>query len=164
MPSMEQLLKAAVQAKGPRPSGNTEQKDVAKSLQEAMVRARKRFLSEHPEAAKRPFGKASKEKQEKEKRRLEKKNAKDPMTGTKEYSSPASLSRFSVRDVELDNYQDNALFSHSEFSQKIIKQIIRQNPRMSEVDALRKAAQKPGVKLHPSQKRKILQAKKKKYF
>lgn len=93
---MKDVLIAAMNKKKGE-GGDHKQKDTAKGLQDAMERARKKFLAEHPEAAKRPFGKErpSKEKQEKETKKRRKEIRKDSMS---------SKNNFSMDYVEEQNY------------------------------------------------------------
>ena len=97
------LIKAAIEMKGKSPTGDREQKDVARGLVEALQRARQKFLSEHPEAAKRPFvndyKKVKKVKQEREAKSLREKIRKDPMS---------NKNHFSMAEVE------DAYFSNNE--------------------------------------------------
>lgn len=81
------LIKAAIEMKGKSPTGDTKQKDVAKGLTEALQRARHKFLSEHPEAAKRPFSNdVARSKQAKEAKSRREKIRKDPMSNKNHFS------------------------------------------------------------------------------
>ena len=83
---MKEVLIAAMK-KNKGESSDNKQKDVAKGLQDAMERARRKFLSEHPEAAKRPFGKTpSQEEQKKEAKKRKKETRKDPMSSQNHFS------------------------------------------------------------------------------
>ena len=92
---MKEVMIAAMKKKGE--GGDHKQKDTARGLQDAMERARKKFLSEHPEAAKRPFGKEkpSKEDQKKETKKRRKEVRKDPMS---------SKNNFNMKYVEEANF------------------------------------------------------------
>ena len=86
MDKMKEVLMAAMKNK--KSSGDADQKSTAKGMQEAMQRARKKFLSEHPEAAKRPFGKEkpSKKEQKKEAKKRKKEVRKDSMSSKNNFS------------------------------------------------------------------------------
>ncbi len=93
---IQKLMKAAVEARKSPSSSNSQQQSKAKNLEEAIIIARKKFLSEYPEARNpRRLVRPSKQEQEKEAKEKRKRLRKEPMSSEKNsFSSSIYSSEF----------------------------------------------------------------------